>query len=388
MMSGNMKFMVTLAAALLGVTAFGKKVTVRVEPLVKNAGCEASDKHLQTLYDKIVGYINTSAKYHVVERARLATIQKELELIDAGMTDGEAPESNRIKAAGYCIYGKVVQFRCSVDAAGNDKWLVEGLLELQLQIANIESTSVVAARTVQAKLTDVVSSTIATTRDRESDAFYKLIDEAAKKVVAALNDVVSPVYVLSISKRSVLTANVAEDRVSEGDEWEVFLLGEELVNPETGESLGQDEELLGRAVVTKPGAKTTKFRPKTKSDAVAIVKAWNAAQQSDVKRGKKSRPKMVMREIPAQKVSKSVCSKCNGFGVIVDKCKACSGSGRCPSPACRNGARLVNRLNGGSYYETCRFCRGTVKCLECNAKGSTKTRCVRCNGKGVLTDKK
>ena len=77
------------------------------------------------------------------------------------------------------------------------------------------------------------------------------------------------------------------------------------------------------------------------------------------------------------------CSKCGGDGVLEEKCKACSGTGRCKNSACRNGRRLVHRLNGGSYWGLCGDCKGSMRCAKCNATGKKSSRCIRCNGKGI-----
>ncbi len=300
-----MKKTLVIVSALLVTAAFGevKKAKVFVDDLVPNAGCEASVNDLQMLHDKIVGNVVSSRKYEVVERRQLAQVQKELKLVDAGLTEGDAPESNKLKAAGYCVYGKVVQFRSNAYAAGT-ALRMDGIVELQLRITNIESGRLLAAKTVKTQVADVVSTAVASTRDPKKEALTRAIDRAAKEVVAKLNDVAFPVYVLSVNSRFV-TANVAAEQVTEGEVWEAFALGDDLVDPQTGEAMGQDEELVGRVVVSRPGAKTTKFAPESEKDAKAIREAWEEATELANESGKKNVPKMVLHKAP-EKVAKPV----------------------------------------------------------------------------------
>lgn len=79
------------------------------------------------------------------------------------------------------------------------------------------------------------------------------------------------------------------------------------------------------------------------------------------------------------------CAACKGTGKKVTKCLICSGSGVCKyGGVCRNGRRLVQRLNG-DYYENCRGCRGTGRCAKCSGRGVIQSACSRCRGKGVRT---
>ncbi len=80
------------------------------------------------------------------------------------------------------------------------------------------------------------------------------------------------------------------------------------------------------------------------------------------------------------------CPKCGGAGIIEERCKACSGSGRCCYSACRGGNRFVQRLSGseGSYWTACSDCKGSAVCQKCKASGRRQMKCFRCRGKGVV----
>lgn len=291
----NVLFIISLAASLQ-VCGEVQKAKICIDDFIANDGCEVSRDDIQVLHDRIVGNVVSSRKYEVVERKNLAIVQKELKIVDAGLTEGAAPESNKLKAAGYCVYGKIVQFRSNSFDVGSAR-RIDGLVELQLRITNIENGRQLAAKTVKAKVADTVTKNVATTKDPRREAIAKAIDKAAKEVVVKLNDVAFPVYVLSVNSRFV-TANVAAEQVTEGEVWEAFELGDELTDPQTGETMGRDEELVGKVFVARPGAKTTKFSPVSEKDGEAIRKAWEEASEDAAASGKKNVAKMVLHKAP------------------------------------------------------------------------------------------
>jgi len=212
-----MKNLLMVAGIVINCCVCGatEKAKVFIDDFVANEGCEVSKDDIQVLHDRIVGNVVSSRKYEVVERKNLARVQQELKLVDAGLTEGSTPESNKLKAAGYCVYGKIVQFRSNAFDTGAGT-RVDGIVELQLRITNIENGHQLAAKTVLAKVADTVSKNVATTKNPRKEAVANAITKAAKEVVVKLNDVAFPVYVLSVNSKFVI-ANVAAEQVTEGE---------------------------------------------------------------------------------------------------------------------------------------------------------------------------
>ena len=267
------------------------KASVVIDKFIPNEGCKITAGELQILHDRIVGNVVSSRKYEVVERENLATIQKELKLVDSGLTEGAAPESNKLKAAGYCIYGKIIQcrnYKTEVDVGGFKVNSLTGIFELQLRIANIENGRVLAAKTIKQIQRKNLSNAVATTKELETEVMTEIYSSAAKEVVTALNDVAFPVYVLSANRRFV-TGNITAEQVVEGEVWEVFELGDELKDPQSGETLGYDEDLIAKVRVSRPGPKTTKFEYVGDDDKKSVLEA----KEDDVKMLLRRAPKSV-----------------------------------------------------------------------------------------------
>lgn len=287
----SLLFLLTCGFAVSLVAS--EKPVVRVERFVPNGECKVTADKIQILQDRIVGNVVSSRKYELVERENLASVQQELKLVDAGLTEGDAPESNRLKAAGYCIYGKIIQFRnFSRKAQVGDLKVcnVFGTVELQIRIANITTGRTLAAKTVKVEKSRTLSNAVGTDQDLELEVMTDATETAAKEVVNKLNDIAFPVYVLSANNRFV-TGNIAAEQVTIGDEWEVFVLGDELKDPKTGEILGQDEELIASVRVSRPGPKTTKFE--YGADDTTSEKA-----KKDILQAKEDGERMLMRLAP------------------------------------------------------------------------------------------
>lgn len=299
-----MKKLTLLLSAMCAFSLIAReKAVVFVDKFVANGECRVTDDKIQILHDRIVGNVTSSRKYEVVEREHLAKVQQELKLVDAGMTEGDAPESNRLKAAGYCLYGKILQFRNFARAAQVGDIAVKnvfGTVEIQLRITNIANGRILAAKTVKVEKSRTITNAVASSQDLELEVMTEATAEAAKQVVEKLNDVAFPVFVLSANSRFV-TGSITEEQVAAGDVWEVFVLGDELKDPQTGESLGNDEELIATVRVSRPGPKTTKFEYGA-NDAVA------EKCKKDILAAKEDGEKMIMRKMPAEE-SKPTRSK-------------------------------------------------------------------------------
>lgn len=270
------KIAVAVVCSVLGLTSYaGKKASVFVDDFLVNEGCQITKADLQNLYDRVIGNVVSSRKYEVVERKNIAKVQKELQLVDAGLVDGSAPQSNKLQAAGYCIYGKILQCRNSKTQTVVGELNVEsvkGIVELQLRITNIQTGRLLGAKTIKKTIIKHLSSALNTSRNLEQEVMAEAFAAAAKDVVMVLNDVAFPVYVLSANSRFV-TGNITSEQVVLGDVWEVFELGDELKDPQTGEILGFDEELIAKVRVSRPGPKTTKFEYIGEKDKKFVLQA-------------------------------------------------------------------------------------------------------------------
>lgn len=241
-------FALTVLGALSGFSARGVGVVALGEMAV---GVDSgADKTIaEQLRTRLVDAVMNCRKFEVVERSRLKDVLKEQALVDAGLTDGKGPESNKLKAAGYLVYGTII--RCKGDSTASDSQPFKSAsMEFQLRLANGETGKLLATKTVKGAA--VVDANVDL-----KEAFDKAMVKVATDSVNHLIELAYPTKVLSVNSHFV-TINLTAEQCKEGDLFEVFEVGDELIDEDTGASLGFDEDLMGRVKVSRPGPKVTK----------------------------------------------------------------------------------------------------------------------------------
>jgi hypothetical protein len=79
----------------------------------------------------------------------------------------------------------------------------------------------------------------------------------AEKIALHIADVIFPAKVL-IKRDNTVTINRGEGGgVAEGDVFNVYALGEELIDPDTKESLGREEVKVGKVKISQVNPKTS-----------------------------------------------------------------------------------------------------------------------------------
>lgn len=249
--------------AILGLFAVtfawaAPKPIVSIEAFEARTGSNVTQTQAEAFRDRVLDLIHNSNKFEVVERERLATLLKEMQLVDAAMTEGDAPESNRLKAASYTLYGSILPWRVKEEKA-NGAPFAKATFEAQIRYSDGESGKILAVKTLKGEATkgSIAAQEGAILRE---EALAAAQEVAAIMVVNALLDVTNPIKVAAVNTRYVTVALAAE-QTYEGEQFEVYELGEPITDPDTGEELGAEEELIGIIEVVRPGAKLTRCKP-------------------------------------------------------------------------------------------------------------------------------
>lgn len=93
--------------------------------------------------------------------------------------------------------------------------------------------------------------------EKTDEIIAQLTRELCRKIAFKLADTISPPRVLSVGKNGkTVTINKGEDTdIFVGQIYEIFALGDEMVDPDTGEVLGCEEEYVGKVKVSGVRAK-------------------------------------------------------------------------------------------------------------------------------------
>jgi len=246
-----------LLLMLGGIALQAKQIVVIGE--FKNK-TEANSDFFRTLIDRITNGIVNTRKFTLVDNARLKEAIDEQKKVDMGLSpETGAPKAGKIKSAGYVIYGTVLAIGCkisAIDMHGVRGTRVTATVELNLRIMDAETGEAIASKIVKAtrSTSELKSRAEISDSNYEKTTIQDAIQKASEKVVESLMELAFPTEIIKVGSKSVYV-NLTEERARHGALLNVFTLGESLSDPDTGESLGNSEELIGKLKITRTAPK-------------------------------------------------------------------------------------------------------------------------------------
>ena len=223
---------------------------------------------IESLDSQLVDRINATRKFDVVGRSDLSDIIKEQDLGASGNVDAKtAAQAGKLTGAKYLLVTTVDDFQDYVEKAtfeGTGRSATKRVFRLSvvgkvydsstgklLESANFQ-TGNDAFKQIQEERSYSV-------KDGElSDEMMVAVSrDLAQKIANRVADVIFPAKVL-LKRDKEVTINRGEGGgVAVGDTFNVFALGEELIDPDTKESLGREEAKVGRVKITQVNPKTS-----------------------------------------------------------------------------------------------------------------------------------
>lgn len=252
-------------------------VPVKVIPAIleKLRGLPASEtlKSLnQSLDNKLTDALTRTRKFKVVTRSDLDSLLAEQNLAASGNLDADDPQlAQRFKLAGAksILLVTIDDFQDRVDrldSPSTGEILTRCILRVGASARLLDTTTGVVRESItitpitQDDLQPLFAKLI-TNNDRAQAFAPEVARLISERVAMRLVDVRFPAKVLAKSPDNVITFNRGDGSgVAVGQEWGVYATGSELIDPDTGESLGFEETLIGRAVVTEVEAKFAKAK--------------------------------------------------------------------------------------------------------------------------------
>ena len=268
-------FFAVLLFVGIAITARAERMRVAIAKFDNEANAPA--ELFNTLRSRITDNIINTRKFEVVERQQLNKVLSEQKLAEAGVTEAEsAPQSGKLKGAGFVIYGSVLSLGFDENTINSADMVAQkktAIVELQLRFANAETGKIVSSKTIKARksLSKLAGSGQTVASNTNDQVLQSSIADAAKKVTAALMDLAYPAKVLKVMPDDTILINLSKEATELDALYEVYEVGEELVDPDTGESLGSTEELLGevKIVSTKPKYAVAVCQGKLKAEDLA-----------------------------------------------------------------------------------------------------------------------
>ena len=268
-----------IAAALLPVLAPAQegKATLAVSSIKPTPSLAASvrpDKKLEmgriieSLDSQLIDRINATRKFDVVGRSDLSDILKEQDLGASGNVDAKtAAKAGKLTGAKYLLVTTVDDYQDYVEKAtfeGTGRSATKRVFRLSIvgKVYDASTGKLLESANFQTGndgFKQIQEERSYTVKDGElSDEMMVAVSrDTAQKIANRIADVIFPAKVL-IKRDKEVTINRGEGGgVAVGDVFNVFALGEELIDPDTKESLGREEAKVGKVKITQVNPKTS-----------------------------------------------------------------------------------------------------------------------------------
>jgi curli biogenesis system outer membrane secretion channel CsgG len=228
--------------------------------------------------EMLVTALSETQKYTLIEREKLESVMQEQRLGASGaVTAQTAAKIGRLLGAQYIVTGAVTEFGVKdskIGVGGLEKVLPFGggakmsknTARAAIDVRAIDTTSgqiVAAAKGEGSKSSAEISGnlSIAPSFDFGKDGFdetilgkaaRKAVDDVVKELTAKFDEGgASAVKIIKITGNQLYINSGGADGEKVGRTYSIYRTGEEMTDPDTGESLGSEEEKIGTAKVVK-----------------------------------------------------------------------------------------------------------------------------------------
>ncbi len=251
--------------------------------------------------DMITTAIVKVRKFEVLERDRIAEVLKEQGMGEAElMSPKTAQKFGELTGADFILVGTLTEARIDKKEVGGKGFSVGravARLCVDIRIIDAKTGSIKIAETLRKEKKGGVGlgSDKVSFAGSDSGIFGQVARECADEVVALTCQTIFPIRIIALNEDEV-TLNYGSGTLKPDELYDVFVQGEELKDPDTGEVLGRTETKIGRITITSVEAKLSKAKITEGQDKVAkdmiCRKVREAEQKQEDKKdkGKKKLP--------------------------------------------------------------------------------------------------
>ena len=213
------------------------------------------DRVVQSLDSQLMDRVQNTRKFEVIARSDMASILKEADF-SAGDFQVSGVDYLLVTTVGdFQDYAETREFAALGKSAS---WRVIRL-GLVGKIYDGQTGKLIESANIPIELKEQTENAANATKNGDlSDALLQKISfKAADAVAARVADVIYPARIVSKIDRMVTISRGEGSGVALGQVWEVFALGEEMMDPDTGASLGREELMVGQIRITRVNPKTS-----------------------------------------------------------------------------------------------------------------------------------
>jgi curli biogenesis system outer membrane secretion channel CsgG len=216
---------------------------------------------VDSLNEHLIVAFQQSNKFEIIAHSDLGAILKEQSVPPGVITDPEDLKAlpGKIKGLDYLVLSAITDFKDQKSGQ-----VVEDLnmrvdvrvvqANLILKIYNTTTGALVQAVNIPVSLTDKGTSRIPSqgySNGAPDDSLIEAaVDQLAQQSVIRVVDIIYPAKIVAVTDNQVTLNRGQGTGIAPNQVWEVFALGNEMIDPDTGASLGHEEVKIGELQIT------------------------------------------------------------------------------------------------------------------------------------------
>lgn len=257
---------------LTGATAWGQQLdTIGISPVKANPSVERAaqaagkslslERVIEALDGQLQSAVHNTRRFEVVARSDLDSVFLEQAFAESGNVasgDANAAEAFQIRGVKYVLVAGIDDFQdyeetATFEALGQRATRRVVRFSAVARIFDSTTGSLLETANFQIRNDDVDRAMTRVLSDGQlSDELLVAITRMmAEKIAVRVVDVIFPARVLALTGQQVTINRGDGAGIQSGDIWEVFALGEEMIDPDTGISFGQEEIMVGKVRVNR-----------------------------------------------------------------------------------------------------------------------------------------
>jgi curli biogenesis system outer membrane secretion channel CsgG len=226
------------------------------------------DRIIESLDGQLIDRINATRKFDVLNRSDLSDIIKEQDLGASGNVDAKtAAKAGQLAGAKYLLVATVDDYQDYVEKAtftGTGETATKRVFRFSIvgKIYDSSTGKLLESANFQTgndefKQIQMERSYVVKDGELSDEMMIAVSRSMAEKIANHIVDILFPAKVL-VKRDNTVTINRGEGAgVAEGDTFNVYALGAELIDPDTKESLGREEVKVGKVKISQVNPKTS-----------------------------------------------------------------------------------------------------------------------------------
>ncbi len=223
---------------------------------------------IESLDSQLIDRVNATRKFDVLSRSDLADVVKEQDLGASGNVDSKtAAKAGQLAGAKYLLVATVDDYQDYVEKAtftGTGETATKRVFRFSIvgKIYDSSTGKLLESANFQTgndefKQIQMERSYVVKDGELSDEMMIAVSRSMAEKIANHVVDILFPAKVL-VKRDNTVTINRGEGAgVAEGDTFNVYALGAELIDPDTKESLGREEVKVGKVKISQVNPKTS-----------------------------------------------------------------------------------------------------------------------------------